>query len=151
MESNLTEQEQDQTPQKLGSLDTFRCEADISLKETMSLLRKRQWTEAMELDVASLPGGMHDLVIHSFWLEQNRSRLWLWQWIEAASKLGTMTDTVAADHRSLYIDSLGHADFIARYRSLWWEMDFAHRRFTSLTEKYQSTHSDLCIKAFVKI
>jgi hypothetical protein len=151
VESNLTEQEQEHTPDELGSLDTFRFEADIFLKEAMSLLQRRQWTEAMKLAAVRLPGGTNDSVTRSFWLEQNRTRLWLWQWVEAASKLGTMTDEVAADQRILAHDALDHTSFIDKYRSLWWKMDYAHRRFSSLTEKYQSTHSDLHIKAFVEI
>jgi len=151
VEANLTREECLQTPQNLGGLDTFRFEADIFLSEAMTLLRQQCWTQALNLAKVRLPGAGKGDISNTFWLQQDRRRLWLWQWIEVAARLGMKAHEIKSDIASLKPDSQDHDTLTRLYADKWWDLDQIHRRFSSLSERYQSTHSDLHIKAFIDI
>lgn len=151
VEANLTRQECLQSPKDLGSLDTFRFEADIFLNEAMILLNKEAWTDALELARVRLPGGRKGNVANTFWLQQDRERLWLWEWIEVASRLGMLANQVSEVVKTQNPDKLTHETLMAVYAKTWWELDQVHRRFSTFSERYQSTHTDLHIKPFIEI
>jgi len=135
----------------LGSLDTFRFEADLFLNEAMLLLEKRKWYDALELAEVRLPGRKKDTVAHTFWLQQDRKRRWLWKWVEEASRLGQMSEDIRLETENLDPDIMIHQDMIQLYTKDWWTLDQLHRNFSSSSERYQSINSDLHIKAFVEI
>lgn len=152
VEANLTPEEcRFQNPRHLGSLDTFRFEADIFLDEAMTLLGKEQWTEALDLANIRLPRGRKGNIANTFWLQQDRERLWLWEWIETASRLGIQADAVMADVAAQNPGSATLETLSGLYADRWWMLDQHHRRFSSLSERYQATHTDLHIKAFIDI
>ncbi len=151
VETNLSEEECRHNPKDLGSLDTFRFEADLFLNEAMLLLEKRKWYDALELAEIRLPGRKKDTVAHTFWLQQDRKRRWLWKWIEVASRLGQMSEDIRLELENLDPDILMHQDMIQLYTKDWWTLDQLHRNFSSSSERYQSINSDLHIKAFVEI
>lgn len=151
VEANLTQEECVQNPKNLGSLDTFRFEADIFLSEAMTLLEHRKWTEALDLAKIRLPKAKKGSISNTFWLQQDRRRLWLWEWIEVSSQLGIKAERVKLEVQDQTVESLNHKELTDLYADRWWSMDQLHRRFSSLSERYQSTHSDLHIKAFIEI
>ena len=151
VEANFTREECLHTPQNLGGLDTFRFEADIFLSQAMALLGQQKWSEALGLARIRLPGGRKGDISSTFWLQQDRSRLWLWQWIEVASQLGLKAHGITSEIKGREPDTLDHEILTGLYRESWWDLDQIHRRFSSLSERYQSTHSDLHIKAFIEI
>jgi hypothetical protein len=155
VETNLTPNECRLSPDELGSLDTFRFEADTFLREAMSALENRQWHDALKLAQVRLPISANKrkkgLVANTFWLQQDRSRLWLWEWIEIASDLGIETEKVKQEVLDLSAATLKHEEVTELYAEKWWPMDKIHREFSSLSERYLSTHSDLHIKAFIEI
>jgi hypothetical protein len=155
VETNLTSEECRLSPNDLGSLDTFRFEADTFLREAMSALENKQWDDALKLAQVRLPTSANKrkvaTIANTFWLQQDRSRLWLWEWIETASSLGIKSEKVKQEVLNLSADSLKHGDVTELYAEKWWPMDQLHREFSSLSERYLSTHSDLHIKAFIEI
>jgi hypothetical protein len=151
VEANLTQEECLQSPENLGSLDTFRFEADIFLREAMTLLEQKRWGEALELAKIRLPKAKKGNISNTFWLQQDRKRLWLWEWIEVSSQLGIKAEQVKLDVQNQKSDSLSHEDITRLYEDQWWQLDQIHRKLSSLSERYQSTHSDLHIKAFIEI
>ena len=151
VETNLSEEECRHNPKDLGSLDTFRFEADLFLNEAMELLEKRKWYGALELAEIRLPGRKKDTVAHTFWLQQDRKRRWLWKWVEIASRLGQMSENIFLEVKNLDPDIMIHQDMIQLYTESWWNLDQLHRKFSSSSERYQSINSDLHIKAFVEI
>ncbi|MBF0258418.1 MAG: BREX-6 system phosphatase PglZ [Desulfamplus sp.] len=151
IEANLTHEECSQRPAALGDQDTFRFEADIFLKEVMTLLDQGRWDDALELADARLPGRKKKDISNSFWLKQDRKRLWLWEWIEVASRLGMKSSLIKSQVQDLSPESLNHEELTTLYADQWWQLDQIHRHFSSLSERYQSTHSDLHINAFIEI
>jgi len=161
VEANLTQNECMQTPDELGSLDTFRFEADTFLNEAMSALEKNNWNDALKLAKVRLPVSVQkkkkESISNTFWLQQDRSRLWLWEWIDIASNLGIKVENtqfeVLKQKEILKQDSnqVNHEQLTNLYGEQWWPMDQLHRKFSSLSERYLSTHSDLHIKAFIEI
>jgi len=149
-EANLTQEECSHGPKELGGLDTFRFEADTFLREAMTLLERRGWAEALDLAEVRLPRAKKGRA-GTFWLQQDRKRLWLWEWIKVASCLGIQADRIKTQVQSLHPDALDHEALAGLYTDQWWPMDQMHRRFSSLSERYLSTHSDLHIKAFIEI
>lgn len=150
VEANLTQEECLQSPKNLGSLDTFRFEADIFLREAMTLLEQKRWVDALELAKIRLPRARRG-ISNTFWLQQDRKRLWLWEWIEVSSQLGIKAEQVKLDVQIQKPDSLSHEKITSLYTDQWWQLDQIHRKLSSLSERYQSTHSDLHIKAFIEI
>jgi hypothetical protein len=151
IEANLTQKECLHSPGDLGSLDTFRFEADIFLREAMTLLNQKSWADALNLAKVRLPKAKKGNISNTFWLQQDRKRLWLWEWIDISSQLGMTVDLTKAEVKSQSSDDLSHEELTGLYADHWWSMDQIHRRFSSLSERYQSTHSDLHIKAFIEI
>jgi len=151
VEANLTQEECSHGPKELGGLDTFRFEADTFLREAMTLLERRGWSEALDLAEVRLPRVKKGNIANTFWLQQDRKRLWLWEWIKVASQLGIQADRIKSQVQSLHPDDLDHETLARLYTDQWWPMDQIHRRFSSLSERYQSTHSDLHIKSFIEI
>ncbi|WP_419174437.1 BREX-6 system phosphatase PglZ [Desulfosediminicola sp.] len=151
VEANLTPEECSQSPKDLGSLDTFRFEADLFLSEAMTLLEKGRWEDAFDLAKVRLPKAKKGSISNTFWLQQDRKRLWLWEWIEVSSQLGIKADQINVEVQKQSADVLSHEDLTGLYVDRWWGLDQIHRRFSSLSERYQSTHSDLHIKAFIEI
>lgn len=151
VETNLTPEECGHTPHNLGGLDTFRFEADIFLSQAMTLLGQQKWDEALDLARVRLPGIRKGDISTTFWLQQDRRRLWLWQWIEVASRLGLAAHGITSDIKGQNPDGLDHAVLAGLYGDGWWPLDQLHRQFSSLSERYLSTHSDLHIKAFIEI
>jgi len=155
VETNLTADECIQRPDDLGSLDTFRFEADAFLSEGMSALENSRWDDALQLAKVRLPIASHkrkkESISNTFWLQQDRSRLWLWEWIEIASKLGIKIEQTKLEVAEQKSNNLNHEQLSKLYSQQWWPMDQLHRRFSSLSERYLSTHSDLHIKTFIEI
>lgn len=151
VEANLTHEECHHRPKDLGSVDTFRFEADTFLSEAMTLLEKGMWIEALELAKVRLPKAKKGDISNTFWLRQDKRRLWLWEWIEVASELGNSVTQVKIEIQNQNPDALSFEGLIGQYTDHWWKMDQIHRRFSSLSERYQSTHSDLHIKTFIEI
>ena len=149
VEANLSEEECSHSPEALGSLDTFRFEADIFLNEAMTLLKGSRWAEALNLAQTRLPNKKNSIA-QTFWLQQDRQRLWLWQWIETASHLGHAVDEASAQLKQLPADR-SHHNLVELYTSAWWRIDQLHREFCAASDQYQATHTDLHIRAFVAI
>jgi len=151
VEANLTTEECHHSPKDLGSVDTFRFEADTFLSEAMALLEQEMWNDALDLAKVRLPKAKKGDISNTFWLQQDKKRLWLWEWIEVASELGNNTSQMNIEIRNQDPNSRSFEDLISMYTDQWWIMDQIHRKFSSLSERYQSTHSDLHIKAFIEI
>ena len=151
VEANLTQAECSHSPEQLGSLDTFRFEADSFLSEAMTLLEQGRWADALELAQVRLPKARKKGISSTFWLQQDRKRLWLWEWIDISAKLGMKADRIKSEIRNQKPDALSHEDLAGLYADQWWPLDQIHRKFSSLSERYQSTHSDLHIKSFIEI
>ena len=149
VEANLSEEECSHAPSVLGSLDTFRFEADIFLNEAMGLLQANRWTEALNLAKTRLPN-KNNSIAQTFWLQQDKERLWLWRWIETASHLGHGIDESTVQLRELPRDK-SHQDLIVLYSTSWWKNDQLHREFCMASDKYQATNTDLHITAFIGI
>lgn len=150
VESNLAEEEYCHNTDELGSLDTFRFEADIFLNEAINLLLEEKWTGAMDLANSRLPGKKRNTISQTFWLQQDKERLWLWEWIEIASRLGSGIDKVYTQIKSCKKD-IGHKLIFDYYTESWWEIDHIHRNFCLATEQYKAINSNLHIKAFIEV
>lgn len=148
IEANLTEAECAHRPDELGSLDTFRFEADIFLKAGMNLLEQGRWTDALEMAGARLPGKKRKDVSNTFWLRQDPKRLWLWEWIDGAARLGKEASRVRSEVRHMRPDAMTHESAAEQYATHWWRLDQTHRKFRFLSERCQSTPSNLDIGSF---
>ena len=155
VEANLTADECNLNPTDLGSLDTFRFEADTFLSEAMLTLQNREWDKALNLALVRLPISSNKRkkgnIANTFWLQQDKSRLWLWEWIAVAADLGIETERVKLEVIQQTNDKLGLSEATELYAQRWWKVDKLHREFSSLSERYLSTHSDLHINAFIEI
>jgi hypothetical protein len=151
VEANLTPVECAHKPEELGLLDTFRFEADSFLKEAMTLLTQGKWGEALSLAQVRLPKSRKIGRSNTFWLQQDQKRRWLWEWIDAAANLGIQADQVTLEIRNQNPDTLNHEALTGLYAEKWWCLDQMHRKFSSLSERYQSTYSELHINAFIEI
>ncbi|ETR74234.1 MAG: PglZ domain protein [Candidatus Magnetoglobus multicellularis str. Araruama] len=150
VEANLTQEECSHNSDELGHLDTFCFEADIFLKDAMTLLEESKWPDALKLAKSRLPDIKKRNISNSFWLKQDRKRLWLWEWIKIAAILGMKAAQIINEVKKQNPKNLTHEKLINLYTDYWWHLDQIHRKFSSLSERYQSTHSDLHIKAFIE-
>jgi PglZ domain len=149
VEANLSEEECAHNSKALGSLDTFRFEADIFLNEAMTRLKSGLWTEALDLAMTRLPNNKNSIA-QTFWLQQDKQRLWLWQWIETASQMGHQIDEASTQMKQILADS-NHHTLIDLYSSSWWRIDQLHRGFCSASDQYQSSNTDLHYASFITI
>ena len=150
IEADLTEAETGLKPADLGKVDSFRFEADIFAREALRLLVAEKWEEALRLAQARLPGQRGESISHTFWLTRDVQRQWLWEWIDAAAKLGA--GIVGA--KSGPAPAVAHAtigDLGLAYAQTGWELDRLHRRFAVLTERYNSGNKPLYFQSFVGI
>jgi len=151
VQDSLTDQETHHRPADLGRIDTFRFEADTFIKEAMRLLSASAWKEALELARIRLPGNRQADLAQAFWLQQDRQRLWLWEWIEAAADLGVLIARVSGEIQDLGRKTPDLAEMVARYRDSWWELDRQHRHFVVLCERQKTTGSGEYANAFVTV
>lgn len=116
----------------------------------MSLLLTKKWADALDLATIRLPRSKKYNISNTFWLQQDRERLWLWNGY-ISSQLGIKAEEVMVEVKSLIPKTISHVTITELYAEKWWLLDQIHRKFTLLSERYQSTHSDLHIKAFIDI
>jgi hypothetical protein len=151
IETNLWAVETKLQPKDLGRIDTFRFEADTFVNEALRLLADAQWNEAVELAQTRLPGRKSELLAHTFWLQQDRQRLWLWEWIETAAQLGKLAIDISNELKLLQVKKLAHEQVVKLYINKWWELDKIHRMFSLFSERYQSANTATHFELFVTI
>jgi hypothetical protein len=118
VESFLSAELKEMTPDDLGHIDTFREEENRVLHGAVEALRERAWARARGFCDAR-----HGE--RSFWLQRDQTRRWAWSLVAEAAALG---QTLTRHARPLAgARSLEHA--VELYAAGAFEVDRAHRRF----------------------
>lgn len=151
VESNLSETETGLGPQSLGRVDTFRFEADAFIKEAMRLVVDSDWQAALEVAQVRMPGRNKESLSHTFWLQQDRQRLWLWEWMENVAEMGSLALSIQRGLAQLSAKKLIHGDLMSLYTRQWHRLDKLHRHFSLQSDKSQSTQSNAHFAVFVKV
>lgn len=149
IEADLSPDETGLKAEDLGKIDTFRFEADIIIREALRLLEAQDWDKTLALSSARVPGGKGIKPSQAFWLIRDRQRQWLWEWIDAAARLGVGIRKIPGSQSSRKSTTL--AELTRDYEEYGWELDSLHRHFIVQTERCISGNMSGYATAFVGI
>lgn len=147
VEANLLPAETSLQAAALGKLDTFLFEADVFLSEALDLLRSEAWEKALSLATARLPGRKGLEVSQTFWLSSDIQRLWLWEWVASAARLGV--SLVKAQTETKKMANLEAA--AGEYVHGGWETDRQHREFAVFSQRYAGGTNPLYFDRFTEV
>jgi hypothetical protein len=118
VESFLSAELSQMTPDDLGHIDTFREEEVRVLAGAVEALRTREWSKATAwCDVRRAET--------SFWLQRDQSHRWAWSLVAEAAEFGE----ILARHPSPFEGVTTLEQAAERYATGAFEVDRAHRRF----------------------
>ncbi len=111
----------------LGSLDTFRFEANSMLNAALMSLRESNWNRALSYAEPRLREDTKDKSARTFWLKNEPSRENMWKWINTAAELGKELRNAGQSRSPTF-----RAAF-ELYVSGEWRIDSLHREYKLLT------------------
>lgn len=151
VEANLSFDISSIQPENLGRVDTFKFEADAFVRNAMIHLESSNWTEALALAETRLPGRKKGSLAHTFWLKNDRNRLWLWEWIEVSAKLGSESEKLHLTLNQLKTKNLDLDNLRDAYTDSWYKLDQLHRNFSIISERNNTNNTTSQFKEFVDI
>jgi hypothetical protein len=127
-----------QAPEHYGMIDTFAFEEERIMDLAFNQLENLAWAQVRNLAEQRLGIKQKGKVTPSFWVQQDETRRWVWQWLDMNAQLaGKLTDgmTIIGNWRP---DRLQPSQMMSEYTEKLFQIDQCHRDFEQWTAHLKS-------------